>query len=437
VAWVVLAAGVPFGVRFLELPAGSTVVRSWDGRMAAVAVIRTADGGRVLRVNNHFQQGGTATAVAARRHAHLPLLVHPAPGRALFLGVGTGITMGAAVDHPGLEVEGVELLPEVVAALGEFEPENRGVRARAGVRVTTADARRFVRVGEGTYDVIVADLFHPAEDGAGMLYTREHFAAIRGRLRDGGVFCQWLPMHQLDMAGFRDVGATFLEVFPEASLWLLRFNVDVPVVGLMGWNGTEHGKWDPARLGVRMGEGELGLALKPLALTDPVRLLGCRVAGGASLRRLVVGGRVATDDLPRVMFGAAEAVYRVGVPPHRRLLELLEGGEPEFRECLAGDGAGGWVERLERFREARDRHLRGLGREAEGRRREALEDYLGSAELSAEYTAGYAQAVLVASAYAAEDPELARGILERLVRVRPEQGLAREVLGRLAGGKGK
>ena len=424
-----VAAGVPLGVRFLELPEGASLVRSWDGKMASVAVIRTGDGERVLRVNNHFQQGGTATAVAARRHAHIPLLIHPAPKSVLFLGIGTGITMGAAADHPDLKAEGVELLPEVVEALSSFEPENRSPRRRNGFDVRIGDARRHVRTTERTYDVIIADLFHPGEDGAGMLYTREHFQAIRERLAPGGLFCQWLPLHQLDEGGFRDVGVTFLEVFPEASLWLLRFNVDIPVLGLVG--GLEPRRIRPEDLARRMGDGELSAALKPVALGDPVRLLGCRIADATSLRRMVLGGRIATDDLPWVMYGAAAAVYRHRSSPHERLMKVLATAEPGFEGCLDLAGQEGWAKRLESFRSARDRHLHGLGEELAGRMREALEDYVASAGLSAEYTAGYAQAVLVASAYAKQDSGFARSVLERLVQVRPEQGLARELLGRM------
>jgi spermidine synthase len=427
--FVGLAAGVPLGVEFLELPERATVVRSWDGRMASVAVIRTQDEERVLRVNNHFQQGGTATAVAARRHAHIPLLLHPAPRTVLFLGIGTGITMGAAADHPGLVAEGVELLPEVVEALALFEPENRSVARREGFEVRIGDARRHVRTVKETYDVIIADLFHPGEDGAGMLYTREHFQAIRGCLAPGGLFCQWLPLHQLDEAGFRDVGATFLEVFPEASLWLLRFNVDIPVVGLVG--GQEPWRVRPDDLVRRMGAGALSPALKPVALGDPARLLGCRIADAMSLRNLTTGGRVATDDLPRVLYGAAASAYRHGAAPHERLLRVLAAAEPGFKSCLAEGSDAGWLRRLESFRLARDRHLHGLGEELSGRMRQALEDYVESSRLSPEYTAGYAQAVLVAAAYSKQDMGFARSVLERLIQVRPEQALAREMLSRL------
>ncbi len=414
-----------------ELPDGATVLRREEGFQATVAVVRTGDGHRSLRVNHHFQQGGTATAVAAARHAHLPLLLHPGPRRALFLGVGTGITWGSAAGHPGLRADGVELLPEVVRALPYFEPENGGPQRREGFRIFVADARRYARGAPDRYDVVVADLFHPSEDGAGFLYTREHFAALRKRLAEGGVICQWLPLHQMDLGVFRDVTATFRSVFPGASLWLLRFNVDVPVVGLMARQDGSDVAVDPAALESRVWGAGLREILRPAALTDAVRVMGCRLAGPASLGRLGTGGVVATDDLPRVLYRAAGTVYRPRELPASRLAALLGEAEPGFEEWLGLTGQGEWKRRLASFRRARDHHLLGLAWDAEGRRAEAVRAYLESAAEGTEYTGGYAQAVMVASAYATTDPEYARRILETLVRTRPEQRLAGEVLRRL------
>ncbi|MBX3744226.1 MAG: hypothetical protein KF833_02865 [Verrucomicrobiae bacterium] len=433
--WVgpVLAAMlVPFlpgRVRWLDLPPGATVVRHEEGPLATVTVVRTADGHRVLRVNNRFQQGGTATAGAARRHAHLPLLLHPGPERALFLGMGTGISLAAAAAHPGLRADGVELLPEVVACLPEFEPENAALRDRDRFRWWVADARRFVRAAAGEYDVIVADLFHPAEDGAGFLYTREHFAALRRRLAPGGLVCQWLPVHQMDGASLRVVARTFLEVFPEATLWLLRFNVDAPVVGLVG--GRDLGPVDPEALGRRLAGASLSEALAAVAMQTVPRVLGCQVMGNARLRAFADGAEVATDDRPLVLFRAPAAAYRPEASPAQRLGALIEAGEADFEGWLAGEDAGLWRGRLEAFRRARDRHLAGLVRESGGMLREAVEEYLASAAGSRDYTGGYAQAILVASAYAAEDPVWARTILERLMLARPEERLAGEMLRRL------
>ena len=64
------------------------------------------------RVNNRFQMGGTAAASAEYRQAHLPLLIHSQPHRAVFLGLGTGITLGGALLYSELVNDGVELVPE-------------------------------------------------------------------------------------------------------------------------------------------------------------------------------------------------------------------------------------------------------------------------------------------------------------------------------------
>lgn len=430
-ALAALAMLPPTG-RWLVVPPGGELLEHAEGRLASVAVVRTADGNRVLRVNNHFQQGGTATTEAARRHALIPLLLHPQPERALFLGVGTGITLGAAAAFPGLQVEGVELLPEVVASLPLFEPENLAPQRRANCRIAVTDARRFVRVSEETYDVVVGDLFHPAEDGAGFLYTRDHFSAVRDRLAEpGGLYCQWLPLHQLDLATFRDVATTFLEVFPTASLWLLRFNVDVPAVALIG--GIEPLRIDAERLDARCRREPLAPLAAAAGVGDALRLLGCRLADTTSLRGLARGGDVATDDWPVVLFRAASSVYReprVG-EPGRRLLALIDGATPGYAELLRTPEPERWVPRLEGFRVARDRHLHGLAAATQGRQDEALSDYLGSVRASPDYTAGYAQAILVASAYAHEDPAKARRILEALLAERPKERLAQALLQRL------
>ena len=49
----------------------------------------------------------------------------------------------------------------------------------------------------------------PAQDGAAFLYTREHFTAVRNRLAPNGLFCQWLPLYQMDLATVDLVANTF------------------------------------------------------------------------------------------------------------------------------------------------------------------------------------------------------------------------------------
>ena len=93
----------------------------------------------------------------------------------------------------------MELIPEVIAAMGHFKKATGDLSANKNLQILNANARRYVTATNKKYDVIVADLFHPSRDGAGSLYTVEHFTAIRRLLTERGLFCQWLPLYQLDL----------------------------------------------------------------------------------------------------------------------------------------------------------------------------------------------------------------------------------------------
>ena len=94
-------------------------------------------------------------------------MFNPEAHRALFLGLGPGITLGGASQFQGIQFDAVELVPEIVDLLGEFATANHDVAHRPNIRLHIADARRFVGRTKDKYDVIVADVFHPSQDGAG------------------------------------------------------------------------------------------------------------------------------------------------------------------------------------------------------------------------------------------------------------------------------
>ena len=423
IAFAVVLALFATPVRELIDTAGGRVISLREGVMGSVAVIEDARGERVMKFNNRFQMGGTAARAAEKRQAQIPLLLHPRPKRALFIGLGTGITFSVAEAFPELKADGVELVPEIAEAMPLFEEKGRA--EAANLRTVIADGRRFVRTTSEKYDVIVSDLFHPAQDGAGFLYTREHFAAVRATLADGGVFCQWLPVYQMETETLKIVMATFASVFPEGELWLLRFNVDVPVIGLIVRTGGE--KFGADTVEKRLS-GELAEEIKRAGLSDSVRLLGCYMG------EVKVDAEVNTDEDPVVIFRAPALTFRRSDDPGERLLELIrEFGEPPTKLIAESDGA--FVTKVTRFIEARDVYLDGLQRESGGDRPGALAAYIESARISEEFTAGYAQALAFATALSRERPEQSKAILQELVKVRPERPVAAQLLERINGSR--
>ncbi len=422
---------LPANLHNLDLPKGAVVMAWRESLLGTAVVLREPDQNRTLRVDSRFQMGGTGSTEMAARHAHIPLLLHPAPRRALVLGTGTGLTLGAATIYDGLQIDGVELLPQVIGLMAWFEPENREANRNAHVRMHAADARRFVLATRDRYDVIIGDLFHPGRDGAGLLYTREHFDAIRRRLSPGGLFCQWLPLHQMDIQTVRLIARTFLAVFPDTQAWLLRFNVEVPVIGLVGY--TTPPPCDPKWIEEHLDNERLGTELRAFALADSIRFFGHCLAGPDELHAFAGTGPFNTDDRPVVQFLAPRQKAASATDIHQRLATLLRLRQPGSScwPSAVGESAAHFIAVWRDYVSARDVYLEGLIDEAEGRQQSAMDAFVESARLCREFTAGYAQCLTFVSLLAPSQPGQARKLLERLAEAQPAIPVARQMLERL------
>jgi spermidine synthase len=70
--------------------------------------------------------------------------------------------------------------------------------------------------------MIVSEPSHPWVPGVANLFTREFFTLGRERLRDDGVFVQWLQTYQLSTESLRSVLATFHETFPHVAVFRVQ-----------------------------------------------------------------------------------------------------------------------------------------------------------------------------------------------------------------------
>ncbi len=427
----------PVQLRLVELRRGEQIIDYHEGAMATVVVTRRPTGdasapeGRYLRVNNNFQMGSTSALRPELRQGHIPLLLHPAPRSALYLGLGTGITFQSAAWHPGLRAHGVELLPEVIRVTPYFRLRDLPEGYAGRLTVHAADARRFVAASDERFDVIIADLFHPGRDGAGSLYTVEHFQAVRNRLAPGGVFCQWLPLYQLDMPTLRIVTRTFLEVFPHARAWTMEFNMTTPAIGLVA--SAEPVRYGDDWFNKRMVAGNESLRqhLTPLALGDNVRLMGLMMFDTDQLHRFADGAQVNTDNHPIVIYRAPRHTYDKTANKYGRLTALMDQYATRTSALLTDDADPVFRQRLERFITARDVYMRGVVDALRERPVEAVDAFVESARLSEDFTLGYARVVQIAQANFKQNSGQARSLLRRLVDARPERPLAGQLLKQL------
>ncbi len=428
-AAVALALFAP-PLAFVDVPAGGRVVAYREGTMAAVSVVEDADGVRRLRINNRQQEGSSASFRVDARQAWLPLLLHPAPARALFLGLGTGVTARAAAEDPRLAVDAVELLPEVIEASGFFDGDGG---ARAPLRVTAGDARRYVRASARSYDVIISDNFHPARSGSGALYTVEHFEAVRRRLAAGGLFCQWLPLHQLDRESLRSIVQSFRKAFPRGSALLASNSLETPVLGLVGRGDA--GRFDVSAIQDRLACGLPGRAAR-LGLEDELAVLGSFVAGPEALRRLAGDAAANTDDRPVVAYRAPRLTYAPDSLPRDRLLSLLRELSVEPQQLILPPPDPAWPRRLVAYWQARDRFIVS-GRDVRPSPRveemlaQVREPLLGVLHISPDFRPAYDPLLSMAAALVPSNVSAARALFTELSQIQPARPEATRALASL------
>lgn len=334
-------------VKVDPLERGESLLQVWEGSSGIVSVVRDKTS-LTMKLDNDYSLGGTGAALSEERQAHLPLLVHPNPKSVFFLGMGTGITAGAALQHRVERLVVSELEANIVEASRTFfRPYVHGLFDDERVTIVADDGRNYLFGGADTFDVIVSDLFMPWKAGVSNLYTREHYLTARARLRQRGIYVQWLPLYQMSQKEFGVIARTMLDVFPQVTLWRGTMAPAWETVALLGYRDAT--ALDPGALRRRLqGLGELGmgerLAENSNAETSRLQRTGIpdlllHYCGNlTAATRLFDEYPVNTDDRPVIEYEApithregraGSTPWFVGQPLAALLTELLKESPPE------------------------------------------------------------------------------------------------------------
>lgn len=189
-----------------------------EGRESSVALYDNA--GLALIVGgksdgNVIDDAGTQVMVGM-----LGALLHPAPHRALVIGLGTGSTSGWLGQVPSIErVDTVELEPAVVAVAERCSIANFNVLRNPKQRILIGDGREYLLTTRDTYDLICSEPSNPYRAGVASLFTREFYGAAASRLSGGGLFLQWIQAYDADFETLEIVYSTIRSVFSDVETW--------------------------------------------------------------------------------------------------------------------------------------------------------------------------------------------------------------------------
>ena len=229
-----------------------------------------------------------------RLQALLPLLIHRGePRSVLVVGLGTGITAGALLAYPSLEMRVVsELLPGVVRATPLFAG-NLGAGSDGRIQVRIGDGRHELLRRADRYDLITLEPPPPSAAGVVNLYSRDFYELCRSRLRPDGLMAQWWPLPTQNDEESRSLVRSFLDAFPHASVWTTELH-EMLLVG-----STSPIELDARRITDRFSRLSPSV-LAEVGLESPAALLGTWVAGRDGLESYAGGAPAVTDDRPRI-----------------------------------------------------------------------------------------------------------------------------------------
>ncbi|MEA3246832.1 MAG: fused MFS/spermidine synthase, partial [Gemmatimonadota bacterium] len=194
-----------------------------EGINSSIAVTEEPNGWRNFHVSGKVEASTEPQDMRLQRLLGnlTALMDENGPKSVLVVGFGAGVTAGAISIYPTVErmviCEMEPLIPAVVSTY--FREVNYNVANNPKVQIVYDDARHYVLTTREKFDVITSDPIHPWVKGAATLYTREYFEHVKAHLNPGGVVTQWVPLYESTEDVVRSEVATFLEVFPNGTVW--------------------------------------------------------------------------------------------------------------------------------------------------------------------------------------------------------------------------
>ena len=276
-----------------------------DGPAATVSVRRAA-GVQSLAIDGKVDASNGGDMLTQKLLAHVPLLLHPRPRSVAIIGLGSGVTLGAALRHPIARADTIEISREVVDASSFFAAENHHALADPRARLIVGDGRSHLLLASAPYDVIISEPSNPWMAGVASLFTREFFLAARRALAADGILCQWAHTYDISGRDLRSIAATFASVFPDGTIWLVGAG-DVLLIA------------SPAGIVPRLGTIEASFArpgvasdLADVAVPDAAAVIAMYSGGPSELGAYAAGAIVQTDDRTTLEFSAARAIVGAG-----------------------------------------------------------------------------------------------------------------------------
>jgi spermidine synthase len=201
-----------------------------------------------------------------------------------------------------------EIEPLVPQAAAEWlGPQNFFVRDDPRTEILFDDARHFIATTDEKFDVITSDPIHPWVSGSAALYSTEYYELVKQRLNPGGIVAQWLPLYETSEEAVKSSLATFMEAFPNGTVWNSDIFGD-------GYDVVMIGSLEPVQIDLQAIQGQidenpaLRQSLASIDLGSAYEILSSYAGSGRDLQPWLTDAQINRDRSLRLQYLAGLAL---------------------------------------------------------------------------------------------------------------------------------
>ncbi len=286
-----------------------------EGTTTTVSVKRNG-GSTTLAVDGKVDATDSGDMLTQKMLGHLPLLLSDQAGTVVNIGFGSGVTAGAALQHPIEKLDVIEISPEVIEASRFFEHVNHRALEDPRVEVIIGDGRNHLRYTTTVYDVSISEPSNPWMSGMASLFTREFFEEVRERLSEHGIHCQWVHSYNMSTEDLRTIVRSFRSAFPHAALWALN-DSDFLLLG-------SPSPIEVSEAVVRANYERVRSDLEGVYVQDLYSILSMFMIADDDLDRFAGDAVMNTDDFPVLEFRSPQFIYANTTDENLRAVHAVE-----------------------------------------------------------------------------------------------------------------
>ncbi len=163
--------------------------------------------------------------------AIIPYLLHKNPKNAFIIGFGGGTTAYAMTRTDLKSIQVVELEPQIVTALKTVYKNGIPALEDKRLKLTINDARNQLLKERNRYDIIVSQPSHPWLSGASSLFTKEFFELTKQKIKDDGIYGQWINLFNMDSTTLKSIIKAFVDTYPYTMSFAIMQTEDFLLFG--------------------------------------------------------------------------------------------------------------------------------------------------------------------------------------------------------------